>query len=100
MLPAWRTAPGIAVRTRPVPQRTGLLRVVAAVILGVLHDIFTVVFFVLFWVGPFAGHDSKSLLFSLLDEFLFVFHSESLVVKNVTINNEIDRDSWTLQATA
>eukprot|EP00904_Undaria_pinnatifida_P010915 jgi/Undpi1/6954/HiC_scaffold_21.g09428.m1 len=46
------------------------------------------------------GHDSKSLLFSLLDEFLFVFHSESLVVKNVTINNEIDRDSWTLQATA
>lgn len=54
MLPACRTAPGIAVRTRPVPQRPGLLRVVAAVILGVLHDIFYCCFFVLFWVGAFC----------------------------------------------
>ncbi|CAN0406512.1 unnamed protein product [Laminaria digitata] len=46
------------------------------------------------------GHDSMSLLFSLLDEFLFVFHSEGMVVKNVTIDNAINRDAWTLQATA
>ena len=41
-----------------------------------------------------------SLLFSLLDEFLFVFHSEGMVVRNVTIENDIDRDAWTLQAKA
>lgn len=38
-----------------------------------------------------AGHDAKSLLFSLLDEFLFLFHSEGLVVKKATINGTIDR---------
>ena len=41
-----------------------------------------------------------SLLYSLLDEFLFVFHSEGMVVKNATIENDIDRGAWTLQATA
>lgn len=41
-----------------------------------------------------------SLLFSLLDEFLFLFHSEGMVVKNVTIENEIDKGAWTLQAMA
>ncbi|CAN0004839.1 unnamed protein product [Pylaiella littoralis] len=58
------------------------------------------------------GHDAKSLLFALLDEFLFLFHSEGLAVKRATVHGSIVRgggDSgdgghtsagWKLRATA
>lgn len=61
-------------------------------------------FFRSFFFGC-TGHDAKSLLFSLLDEFLFLFHSEGLAVKRTAINGTIVRDSgpsprWRLKATA
>lgn len=38
-----------------------------------------------------------SLLFSLLDEYLFLFHAEGLVVKKATVG-AVDRDAWKLTA--
>ncbi|CAN0384758.1 unnamed protein product, partial [Ectocarpus fasciculatus] len=57
------------------------------------------------------GHDAKSLLFNLLDEFLFLFHSEGLAVKRTTVSGTVDRGEgktgsggpaprWRLKATA
>lgn len=46
-----------------------------------------------------AGHDVMSLLFSLLDEFLFLFHAEGLAVRKATIR-AVDREAWKLTAEA
>lgn len=44
------------------------------------------------------GHDAMSLLFALLDEFLFLFHAEGLVVRKATVAL-INRESWTVSVT-
>ena len=44
-----------------------------------------------------SGHDLQSLLFAFLDELLFLFHTEMLVLKDLTVAR-IDRESWTLEA--
>ena len=43
------------------------------------------------------GHDEQSLLFAFLDELLFIFHTEFLVCKNITVT-KLDRGSWSLKA--
>ena len=43
------------------------------------------------------GHDEQSLLFAFLDELLFVFHTELLVCKDLTVTH-LDRNSWALKA--
>ncbi len=43
------------------------------------------------------GHDAQSLLFAFLDELLFIFHTEFLVCKKITVTN-LDRTSWSLRA--
>ncbi|CAL5223857.1 g6444 [Coccomyxa viridis] len=43
------------------------------------------------------GHDEESLLFAFLDELLFIFHTEFLVCKRITVT-ELDRSSWSLKA--
>ena len=45
------------------------------------------------------GHDLQSLLFAFLDELLFVFHTESMVVRQLRVGR-LDRDNWTLTAVA
>lgn len=43
------------------------------------------------------GHDMQSLLFGFLDEFLFVFHTEMLVCREIEII-EFDRENWWVRA--
>lgn len=43
------------------------------------------------------GHDWHSMLFAFLDECLYVFHTEELVMSRVVVES-IDRDSWTVTA--
>ena len=43
------------------------------------------------------GHDEQSLLFAFLDELLFIFHTEFLVCKRITVTH-LDRNSWCVQA--
>ena len=43
------------------------------------------------------GHDEQSLLFAFLDELLFIFHTELLVCKRITVRH-LDRVSWSLKA--
>ncbi|EGC38757.1 hypothetical protein DICPUDRAFT_75689 [Dictyostelium purpureum] len=43
------------------------------------------------------GHDMDSLLFALLDEFLFVFNTEFIIFKQVTIKS-IDKENFTIEA--
>lgn len=45
------------------------------------------------------GHDLQSLLFAFLDELLFVFHTESMVVRQLRVGR-LDRDNWALTAVA
>ncbi|CAM9480061.1 unnamed protein product, partial [Discosporangium mesarthrocarpum] len=44
-----------------------------------------------------AGHDMLSLIYSLMDELLFVFHAEGLVVKHATVLGKVDRESWVVR---
>ncbi|CAN0185090.1 unnamed protein product [Ascophyllum nodosum] len=46
------------------------------------------------------GHDGLSLLFALLDEFLFLFHSEGFAVKKATVVGEVDREAWKVRVKA
>lgn len=43
------------------------------------------------------AHDLQSLLFSFLDELLFVFSTDMLVCKSVRITT-LDQEAWTLHA--
>jgi len=44
-----------------------------------------------------SGHDLDTLLFSFLDELLFVFHTEMLICNAVQIC-DFDRESWSIRA--
>jgi SHS2 domain-containing protein len=44
-----------------------------------------------------TGHDWESLLFNWLDECLYIFHTEALVMSWIAVT-KIDADSWTLTA--
>ncbi|CAM9536536.1 unnamed protein product [Choristocarpus tenellus] len=46
------------------------------------------------------GHDMMSLVFTLLDEFLFLFHAEGLAVQCATLVGKVDRELWTVCAKA
>ncbi|CAN0399566.1 unnamed protein product [Ascophyllum nodosum] len=46
------------------------------------------------------GHDGLSLLFALLDEFLFLFHSEGFAVKKATVVGQVDREAWKVRVKA
>lgn len=43
------------------------------------------------------GHDLQSMLFGFLDEFLFVFHTEMLVCREIEVI-EFDRENWKMRA--
>lgn len=45
-----------------------------------------------------SAHDLHSLLFTFLDELLFIFHTELLVCKKVEIR-EFDLSNWTITGT-
>ena len=51
-------------------------------------------------VSAASGHDGLSLLFALLDEFLFLFHSEGFAVKKATVVGEVDREAWKVRVKA
>ena len=46
------------------------------------------------------GHDLHSLLFSLLDEFLFLFCTEGVVCCEVKLVGEVDRVNWRCEVEA
>lgn len=48
-----------------------------------------------------SGHDIESLLFNFLDECLYLFHSDSFVIRSIEIAaNDLDTTSYSLSATA
>lgn len=44
-----------------------------------------------------SGHDMHTLLFNFLDELLFVFSTEFLVLKEISVTH-LNTESWTLEA--
>jgi SHS2 domain-containing protein len=44
-----------------------------------------------------SGHDWESMLFSFLDECLYIFHTESLAMTRIVVE-AIDTESWTVTA--
>lgn len=44
-----------------------------------------------------TAHDLHSLLFSFLDELLYIFNTEFFVMKELTVST-LDRDEWSIKA--
>ena len=44
-----------------------------------------------------SGHDMHTLLFGFLDELLFIFSTEFLVLKEIAVSN-FDQEQWCLEA--